>query len=318
MRSLNPRKVVVFVWSQALGDTLMLVPTLRELRKAYPEATLELFGGREPGRLLASTDLVDGASSVEDPSLAGIATGSVQHHERMLQALHRPDLVIAFSRETSAAQASLSRLRVPHLVTTPEPPYGVHTAAHLLSALGPLGIDTEWEGPGAVEPLGSQAAVPQLDDPQLVAIHPGSGGRWKCAPPSLFGLVARRLQSEGHRVVVVQGPADSDQVRAMDWGGELVVTGDLPTLHHLLSSAAAFIGNDSGATHLASLLGTPTVGLFGPTHPTTWHPLGPHVEVVRTCTRPPGPSIRICDDPNCLESITPEMVLAALRRVEER
>ena len=41
-----------------------------------------------------------------------------------------------------------------------------------------------------------------------------------------------------------------------------------------------FVGNDSGTTHLAAMLGAPTVALFGPTDPAVWAPTGPRVRVL--------------------------------------
>jgi ADP-heptose:LPS heptosyltransferase len=50
----------------------------------------------------------------------------------------------------------------------------------------------------------------------------------------------------------------------------------------ILQQARAFLGNDSGLSHLAGLLGVPTLALFGPTDPVHWSPLGPRVRVLRS------------------------------------
>src|SRR5262249_19722280 len=48
----------------------------------------------------------------------------------------------------------------------------------------------------------------------------------------------------------------------------------------LLERCALLVGNDSGPKHVAVALGIPTVTVYGPTNPATWHPLqGPHVAV---------------------------------------
>jgi ADP-heptose:LPS heptosyltransferase len=52
----------------------------------------------------------------------------------------------------------------------------------------------------------------------------------------------------------------------------------------LLARAGAYVGNDSGVTHLAAASGAPTIALFGPTDPRVWAPLGPRVEVIRGAT----------------------------------
>ncbi len=49
-----------------------------------------------------------------------------------------------------------------------------------------------------------------------------------------------------------------------------------------MSAASHYIGNDSGITHLAAALGTPTLALFGPTDPAQWAPRGPHVRILHT------------------------------------
>ena len=48
-----------------------------------------------------------------------------------------------------------------------------------------------------------------------------------------------------------------------------------------LQQCEGYLGNDSGITHLAAMLGVPTLALFGPTDPLIWRPLGPSVRVIR-------------------------------------
>ncbi len=62
-----------------------------------------------------------------------------------------------------------------------------------------------------------------------------------------------------------------------------VVARDWPvrTLGAALSRAGLFLGNDSGASHLAAASGAPTLALFGPTDPARWAPVGPSVATLR-------------------------------------
>ncbi len=53
------------------------------------------------------------------------------------------------------------------------------------------------------------------------------------------------------------------------------------TLGAALSRAGLFLGNDSGASHLAAASGAPTLALFGPTDPALWAPVGPSVATLR-------------------------------------
>ena len=72
---------------------------------------------------------------------------------------------------------------------------------------------------------------------------------------------------------------------------------NLLQLAQWIATARAYVGNDSGITHLAASVGTPVVALFGPVDPTVWAPRGEKVRVIS------GTS---------LESISPEQVVAAL------
>jgi heptosyltransferase-3 len=73
---------------------------------------------------------------------------------------------------------------------------------------------------------------------------------------------------------------------------------DLFDLARFLAGARAYIGNDSGITHLAAAVGIPTIALFGPTDPAVWAPRGKAVRVIHA--------------PN-MSDISPQSVLDALR-----
>jgi ADP-heptose:LPS heptosyltransferase len=61
---------------------------------------------------------------------------------------------------------------------------------------------------------------------------------------------------------------------------------DLWELACWLARARVYIGNDSGITHLAAAVGTPTLAIFRASDPTIWAPRAPHVRIVQTEPRP--------------------------------
>jgi ADP-heptose:LPS heptosyltransferase len=73
----------------------------------------------------------------------------------------------------------------------------------------------------------------------------------------------------------------AEQIRCFDRAAEVRRPATLLELLDCLKDASVFVGNDSGPGHLAAIVGTPTVSIFGPTDPTRWGPLGPAVRVVR-------------------------------------
>jgi ADP-heptose:LPS heptosyltransferase len=128
----------------------------------------------------------------------------------------------------------------------------------------------------------------QMDCPHnAILLHPGSGGHAKCWPLACFVAVARGLRDAARvEVCFLVGPAEMETwpravleplfqefpVLACPGPDELVA---------LLAAARAFIGNDAGPSHLAALLGTPTLAIFGPTSSLVWRPLGLAVTVLQ-------------------------------------
>jgi len=110
--------------------------------------------------------------------------------------------------------------------------------------------------------------------PGFVAVHPGSGSPTKNWPIERFAAVARRLAA-GQPWLLVLGPAEA-QMSELE-GSVVARNWPVRTLGAALSRAGVFVGNDSGASHLAAASGAPTLALFGPTDPALWAPVAPSV-----------------------------------------
>lgn len=111
-----------------------------------------------------------------------------------------------------------------------------------------------------------------------IVIHPGGGSPAKCWRLAGFVGVARRLAESGEYVRFVVGPVELERWPATDLAliereFPLTPIADANELAATLAVARVLIGNDSGPAHLAALLGTPTVTLFGPTDARVWRPL---------------------------------------------
>jgi hypothetical protein len=121
---------------------------------------------------------------------------------------------------------------------------------------------------------------------KLVVIHPGSGGPRKCWHLENFVNLAQGLRTSGLEVLFLLGPAEMERLRPAEearlYGAARCVGHlSLAQVVGLLSCADAFVGNDSGVTHLAAGMGVRTTALFGPTAPAVYRPLGPAVTVFR-------------------------------------
>jgi ADP-heptose:LPS heptosyltransferase len=123
----------------------------------------------------------------------------------------------------------------------------------------------------------------------LVALHPGSGGADKCWPVERFAEVIYYLWQQKKGVLVLAGPAEEERLvllqgllYAYPQPGrcEYLVDAPLLSVAERLQQCQCYMGNDSGLTHLAAMLGLPTLALFGPSDPITWYPPGPSVTVL--------------------------------------
>jgi lipopolysaccharide heptosyltransferase I len=163
-----------------------------------------------------------------------------------------------------------------------------HVVEQYLALLAPLGID-----PGPVEfhvplPAAAERRMEELlvkegvkPADRLVAINPGAGRPNKRWPVARFSALAERLASEaGARLLLLWGPDEAFMARdiALALPGHsalLAPPTDLGELTALLKRCRLMIANDTGPLHLAAALGTPALGLFGPTSAERNGPYGP-------------------------------------------
>ena len=96
--------------------------------------------------------------------------------------------------------------------------------------------------------------------------------------PSIWRFVTQALNEQGLPSLLLEGPADRAVMQDLldHLSPRPILLRDLPLrlLAGVLTLADLFVGHDSGVTHLAALLGVPTVALFGPTDPARWAPRG--------------------------------------------
>jgi lipopolysaccharide heptosyltransferase II len=154
-----------------------------------------------------------------------------------------------------------------------------------------------------------------------VALAPGSVGaskRWTYYPQA-----ARLLAERGLDIWVIGGPGEKALAgEIVAAGGQRVrdLTGtDLREGILAMAAASLAISNDSGLMHIAAALGTPTMGIFGPTSPYHWAPLNGLAATIQTRTVVPcQPCHRpVCrmNDHRCMRDIPPSDVVDAAERV---
>ena len=267
-----------------LGDTILVLPALERLRRRFPGARLTLVGSlwAESLRPLVPFPLevarFDGADLLPlfDPSAAADPTGLFGRAAMVLLYTDTPEepLVVNARRFCPGNVA----------VWPVSPSPGISAADHFAAAVPGEGRAEPSLGvPEAMREWGRRWIGSRLGNGVLpLAVHPGSGGRRKCWPAAQFAEVARRW---GRPVVLLEGPADraaaEDFLAAAPGVPVARAAGlEVPQAASLIAGCAAFVGNDSGLSHLAAALGAPTAAVFGPTDPAIWAPRGRCVRVL--------------------------------------
>jgi heptosyltransferase-2 len=162
-----------------------------------------------------------------------------------------------------------------------------------------------------------------LDDDgrPVIAFAPGAVGPSKRWPIDSYAEVARRLTTQGFDVWVLgspnAAPLAAEIVRIAGPRARDLTSPDLRNAVLALKLARAAVSNDSGLLHVAAAIGTPSIGIFGPTSPWHWAPLNPLAAKIETRTQLP---CRPCHKPTCrlehhlcMRDIPPQQVLDAVQ-----
>jgi ADP-heptose:LPS heptosyltransferase len=282
---------ILFYRLGALGDTLLTLPALDALRLRYPGAHITLAahpGYAAPLKDAGRVDAVLDAGSVPFHLLQLTPSAGKDELDRLLA---RFSTLALFTRDPEEAVFCRLRSNFPGrwLVTSPFPPEKeeVHTADWLIRSLKPLGVSPGTSATAPLQPSPDSREEARhllrdiaLDNSPILGIHPGGGGRAKWPPPGALARIAKDYcRKSPTQPFLIRGPADGEACGAFlsQWGDTLPIleTTRLEVLAGALAETDAYLGGDSGVTHLAALCGAPALALFGPaSDPVRWGPLG--------------------------------------------
>lgn len=255
----------IVIHTGGIGDFLLACPAIARLAELGPVVAA---GSPERLALAVEAGLVAKAVSLDAIDFSSVFSTPSPQLRRALDGVDRA--VVWMRDEDGRIEGAVRACGVNDVLVRPGLPpkhWTRHAVAYYLESLG---------FPDSEEPfyLPIRPAKTHWD----VIIHPGSGGKSKNWPLDGFLAVAEILIAEGRKVAWVQGPAEeglelppsSTRLPAMS----------LVELSRHLAAARLYLGNDSGVTHLAAVIGCPTVAIFGPTDPRVWAPRGRQVQVV--------------------------------------
>lgn len=324
-----------------VGDAVMTIPALRELRRVLPDAHITLATRSWAQGIFSDADFIDDLLIYDRGSRDFSATW------RQARAWRKRSFDVALLFQNAFEAALIATLaRVPQrmgyatdhrrlLLTNPvqlpawrgeqhevfyylnlvnkleEHLYG---ASNVLDRAPVFALDVSEERKTEARTILHQHGARAIRF--FVALCPGStNSRAKRWPTKNYAMLADQLiEHTGVDVVLVGAPDEtgvSQEVAAQMRYEAVMLTGrtTLAQLAAVLSLADLLVTNDTGPAHIAAALERPTLVIFGPTMPTTTRPFSDSAEIIR---RPPACApcmLRDCPiDHRCMTAITPEDV----------
>jgi ADP-heptose:LPS heptosyltransferase len=346
---LEPRRILL-LRLERIGDLLMALPAIADVRALAPGAEIDLIVGSwnaDLARAIASVTRVatlDAAWLARDGGGLGLASlmraaGHWRQARYDLAINFEPDirsnLLLAASGAAwtagyrSGGGGALLDVALDH----DDRAHTTDNARGLVTTVFG-GSPSSKTGRILVVPAESHSRaarlLPAARGP-LVGVHVSGGRAIKQWEPDRFAEVARRLIASCNATVVLTGSAGDrplvDRVKhalpaasVIDAAGDL----DLLTVAAVLERVDVLITGDTGPMHLAVAVGTPVVAVFGPSEPARYAPRGPHDRVVRVdlpcspCNRIRLPPARcVGHTPDCLAFVGADRVFTAAMSVLE-
>jgi heptosyltransferase II len=327
-----------------VGDAILALPSLRAVRKRFPGAEIAIVARPYVADIYRDQEICNQLISY-DPK--GFHAGFFGR-ERLAAELHSQKFDVALLLQNAFDAAWLAwRANIPERIgyaldgrsflltkAVPVPRHGeipAHEKFYYLELLRRAGwVDSVQDESfiGLLVPKEKRWNADELlrksgvrERALRIAIGAGASyGSAKCWLPSRFAEVANRLQAEAGADVILFGTVAEASVSAaisakmhqppIDLTGKTAIA-DLPAL---LSQCHLFIGNDSGAMHVAAAVGLPIVAVFGPTDPFGTSPVTQRCSIVQQKPYCSPCFLRRCPtDHRCMTTITADTVEAAAK-----
>src|SRR6266702_2566401 len=309
---------ILFVTATRIGDAVLSTGLLSHLVERFPGARLTIAAGPVAAPLFEAVPGLD-ALLVLEKRRGGLHWLPLYAHA----AARRWELVVDLRGSALAWLVRAGERRVMAKGDQRE---------HRVRQLGRLfGLDPPPRPVLWTTPRHERAADALLPPgPPVLAIGPAANWRGKQWRAERFAELAQRLTAAGGplagaRVAVLAATHERAQAAPLlaAPGGVIDLVGrtDLLTAAAVLRRCSLFIGNDTGLMHIAATVGTPTLGLFGPSPVEQYAPWGKCTAVVQTTLPrdlmfPPGFDHRTTE--TLMDSLTVDMAETAARHLWAR
>ncbi len=350
----TPTSRVLVIQLRQLGDILMITPLLRQLRKTWPQAEIDVLCEPIGRQLLEHNRHVsqllhlkrgEGAGAL----LACLRAVRARRYDLVIdaQGLPKTGLLARLSgaRTCGFGGKSWRRLCYGRRYTRRNADYSALDKLRLAACLpgfeaDPLDLDIDFPVGEADRRTASAFCARHFAEAESLPDRKGRR-RWKVAalfgvsrqaykvwPPEKLAEIGRRLAERGYRLFLVHGPGEEQAAGELASAIGPAAWRDLPMLNfaqlkEVLGSCALFVGNDGGPKHLAASVGVPCLALFGRVHPQAWtDPRDPFQQWIATASHMRSlPTDGPCEEAESLAGISVEAVwkqtLLLLQQVEQ-
>ena len=304
---------ILVVRNRFIGDTVLAIPFLRNLRRRFPAATIDVLVERGAGEALTDCPYKDALLTWHRPRrICGIIPGSLLNifgYAVWLRS-RRYDRAYILKRSLSSVLLAwlagighrvgfASRIRTPLLTRQVPLQKSRHEAELFLDLLRGDGIDVDdghnenWVWPAAAAKVATLLAAVPGNRPRAFIAPQATDGQRLWPLERMAAVITWLVNERGYEVFVCGGPKDravhaailaslgaETAARVHDFSREL----SLRETTALLSRMDLCLGVDTGLPHIAASFGVPVITLCGPTDPRQWHPWKTRSTVVKSAS----------------------------------
>jgi heptosyltransferase-2 len=305
---------ILVIRGGAIGDFILTLPAIAALRRQFPSVYLEVLGYPHIAQLAMAGGLVNHVQSIEAAALAGFFARNGKLAEHLVDYFSEFDLILSYLYDPDHIfQTNVGLCTGAQFIVGPhraDEQRRMHATKAYLEPLERLAIFEADPIPRLCLSSRSSPPVPRPAPAKTLALHPGSGSDRKNWPEERWAeLLQHLLNFTAYNLLLVGGEAEGERLQRLAAALPLVrsrVAQSLPLadLARLLATCQAFIGHDSGISHLAAAVGLPGLVLWADTVEEVW--------------RPPSASVVVLRHPAGLEKLPVEKVLQQLQRLPRK
>lgn len=279
---------ILVIRGGAIGDFILTLPVFAALRQQFPRTRLELLGYPHIAKLALASGLVQRVESIDARALAGFFARNGQLSESLADYFSEFDLIISYLYDPDEIfKTNVARCTGAQYIAGPHRPdesRGVHATEVFLKPLEQLAIFSPDSTPQLEV---AKAFETTISSGRWLAVHPGSGSEEKNWPETKWAEFLRHITRDTKLNVLLAG-GEAERGRLERLASVLPATRlklmqsvPLPELATWLASCVAFVGHDSGISHLAAAVAVPSLILWGKSVEAVWRPRGREMMLLR-------------------------------------